>query len=110
MFNKVDGESFSRADWVPQQGAPPAAAGEDDAVAEAADLLWAAMLREGVSFPELMRRVESELLQKALQVEGKTRREIAGMLHTSERTLYHKINSHRIADESRRAPPIASTP
>jgi two-component system response regulator PilR (NtrC family) len=102
LFNKVDGGSFSRADW-PQQDAP-ASAPEDDAVAEAAELLWAAMLREGVSFTELMRRVESELLQKALQVEGKTRREIAGMLHTSERTLYHKINSHRIADESRRAP------
>ena len=102
LFNKVDGESLSRADWVPQQGALSSATPEDDAVGEAADLLWTAMLREGVWFPDLMRRVESELLQKALQVEGKTRREIAGMLHTSERTLYHKINSHRIADESRR--------
>jgi two-component system, NtrC family, response regulator PilR len=104
LFNKIDGESFSRADWVPHQDAATSTAREDDAVAEAADLLWTAMLREGVSFTDLMRRVESELLQKALQVEGKTRREIAGMLHTSERTLYHKINSHRMADESRRPP------
>jgi DNA-binding NtrC family response regulator len=45
-----------------------------------------------------MRRVEGELLEKALRLSGKTRREIAEMLHTSERTLYHKISSHRSAD------------
>lgn len=105
LFNKIDGASFCRADWLPQQDAPGSAAeGQADAVAEATDLLWTALVRDGVSFTDLMRRVESELLQKALQVEGKTRREIAGMLHTSERTLYHKINAHRIADESRRSP------
>jgi DNA-binding NtrC family response regulator len=61
------------------------------------------MLRQGVSFSELMRRIESELLHKALQVEGKTRREIASMLHTSERTLYHKISSRRIVDRISKA-------
>jgi two-component system response regulator PilR (NtrC family) len=97
LFNKVDGDSFSWSDWLHQQR--PAATGDgDERIAQAATLLWAVMLRQGVSFSELMRRVESELLQKALRVEGKTRREIADMLHTSERTLYHKISSHRIAE------------
>jgi two-component system response regulator PilR (NtrC family) len=109
LFNKADGHSFSRADWLHQQG--PAAAGatrEEDALGRAASLLWETMLRQGVSFSQLMRRVESELLQKALQVEGKTRREIAGMLHTSERTLYHKISARRIGDaESRRVSKVS---
>jgi len=92
LFNKAEGHSFSRADWLLQQrtDTPP----EDEALTHAASILWELMLREDVSFADLMRRIESELLQKALQVEGKTRREIAGMLHTSERTLYHKIRRH----------------
>jgi two-component system response regulator PilR (NtrC family) len=104
LFNKADGQSFSRADWLHQQG--PAAAGaarEGDALEHAARLLWDTMLRQGVSFSELMRRIENELLQKALQIEGKTRREIADLLQTSERTLYHKISSHRHADDGRAA-------
>ena len=35
--------------------------------------------------------------------EGKTRREIAEMLHTSERTLYHKLNSRNVEIPTRRA-------
>jgi len=104
LFDKTEGHSFSLADWLRQQ--EPAAAGaprEDDGLGRAASLLWETMLRQGVSFSELMRRVESELLQKALTVKGKTRREIAGMLNTSERTLYHKISSRRRADDRRAA-------
>ena len=44
-----------------------------------------------------MRRIEGELLHMAFQIEGKTRREIADMLQTSERTLYHKMSAHRSA-------------
>lgn len=50
-----------------------------------------------------MRRLEGELLQRALQVGGKTRREIAKLLHTSERTLYHKISAHGFSASPRRA-------
>jgi two-component system, NtrC family, response regulator PilR len=99
LFNKAEGDSFSRADWLHQQRSA-ADTDDDEPMARAANLLWAVMLRQGVSFSALMRRVETELLQKALHVEGKTRREIAGMLHTSERTLYHKISSHRVAEAS----------
>lgn len=96
LFSKGDGDSLSCADWQHQQ-APSAGPSHEDALMQAANLLWATM-RQGVPFPTLMRRIENELLHKALQVKGKTRREIACMLQTSERTLYHKISSHRRAD------------
>lgn len=98
LFNKAEGDSLSRADWLDQQMPSSGDAEREDDVLQAANLLWLAMLRQGVPFPQLMRRIESELLEKALQIEGKTRREIAEMLHTSERTLYHKISSHRHGD------------
>jgi two-component system, NtrC family, response regulator PilR len=101
LFNKTDGHSFSRSDWLHQQEATSGETPDADALEQAAELLWGALLRQGISFPDLMSRVESDLLQKALQVEGKTRREVADMLHTSERTLYHKISAHRIASASR---------
>ena len=103
LFNKGDGDSLSHADWLDQQ--LPLADGSQeraDDVLQAANLLWLTMMRSRVPLPEVMRRVESELLGKALQLQGKTRREIAEMLHTSERTLYHKISSHRQADASPR--------
>jgi two-component system response regulator PilR (NtrC family) len=102
LFNKADGDSLSRADWLRQQSPFSHGTRQEDDIQRAANLLWLAMLKQGVPFPELMRRVESELLDRALQVQGKTRREIAGMLHTSERTLYHKISSYRQADGAAR--------
>jgi two-component system response regulator PilR (NtrC family) len=99
LFDKAEGHCLSRADWLRQPAPGDSGEGnEDHALAQAADLLWTAMVRQGVPFSEILRRLESELVQRALQVKGKTRREIAGMLHTSERTLYHKISSHRHAD------------
>jgi len=106
LFNKGEGHSLSRADWLHQQESSTTSTGRTDhenAFLQAADLLWAAMLQQSVPFSEMMRRIESELLQKALQVEGKTRREIADMLHTSERTLYHKMSARRSATPGRSA-------
>jgi transcriptional regulator with GAF, ATPase, and Fis domain len=91
LFNKVEGNTLSRADWLHEErAAATGTGGHDDAVQQAANVLWGALLRQAVSITGLLRLVENELLQKALHVEGKTRREIASMLHTSERTLYHK--------------------
>jgi two-component system response regulator PilR (NtrC family) len=98
LFNKAEGDSLSLADWLRQQVPSTPEPNREDAVTQATNLLWTAMSSQGVPFPELMRRIESELVQKALLVKGKTRREIAGMLQTSERTLYHKISSHRAAE------------
>jgi two-component system, NtrC family, response regulator PilR len=107
LFNKGEGDSLSRADWLYQQTPEAPEPRREGAVQQAAELLWTQMGEQGVPFPELMRQLEGELLERALQVEGKTRREIAAMLQTSERTLYNKISSRRAGDarapQSRRA-------
>lgn len=104
LFHKADGDSLSRADWLDQQPSSGGAGqnGEDE-IAQAASLLWLAMQKRGLALPELLRRAETALLGKALQVQGKTRREIAEMLHTSERTLYHKLSSRNVEVPTRRA-------
>ena len=96
LFHKVDGDSLSRADWLDQQLPTADSSPERDEILQAVNLLWLAMMKSRVPLPDVMRRVEGELLEKALRLSGKTRREIAEMLHTSERTLYHKISSHTL--------------
>ncbi len=103
LFMKEDGNSLTREDWLHQEGEPATEAKHRDDILQAANLLWVAVLRQEVPFPELMRRIESELLQRALHAGGKTRREIAKLLHTSERTLYHKMSAHGISPTTRRA-------
>lgn len=100
LFNKADGSSLSRADWLDQMPphTPPA---HEDEIQKLTDLLWLVMLNRSLPLSELMRRVESGLLEKALQMKGKTRREIAEMLQTSERTLYHKMSAHGIGGAPR---------
>jgi transcriptional regulator with GAF, ATPase, and Fis domain len=101
LFNKADGRSLSWADWLDQMP-PRAGSTHEEEIQQAANLLWLVILRQSLPFPELMRRIESELLEKALQIKGKTRREIAEMLRTSERTLYHKMHAHGIGAGPRR--------
>ncbi len=105
LFHKSDGDSLSRSDWLDQQPSSVGAGrNAEDEITQAANLLWLAMRKRGLALPEVLRRAESEVLGKALQIQGKTRREIAEMLQTSERTLYHKLNSHRnIESPTRRA-------
>jgi len=103
LFNKGDGNSLSRADWLNQEAQSAGNEADGDDILRAASLLWGVMVRDEVPFPSLMRLIESALLQRALQVDGKTRREIAQLLQTSERTLYHKISAHGITGTTRRA-------
>jgi transcriptional regulator with GAF, ATPase, and Fis domain len=102
LFMKENGNSLTREDWLQQEDEIKTDARNRDDILEAANLLWLAMTKQEVPFPDLMRRIEGELLQRALQVGGKTRREIAKLLHTSERTLYHKISAHGIGASTRR--------
>jgi two-component system response regulator PilR (NtrC family) len=95
LFMKDDGDSLTRADWMRQESDLPEAAHPDE-MPTAANLLWIIMLRHELPFPELMRQIEGELLRRALRIGGKTRREIADFLNTSERTLYHKMHAHGI--------------
>jgi transcriptional regulator with GAF, ATPase, and Fis domain len=103
LFMKSDGHSLTRADWLRQESESQAEAKSADEIPKAADLLWIIMLRHELPFPELMRKIEGELLRRALQIGGKTRREVAQLLKTSERTLYHKMNAHGIMGRSAQA-------
>jgi transcriptional regulator with PAS, ATPase and Fis domain len=104
LFHKMDGDSLSRADWLDQQSSSARLEQEhEDEIAQAANLLWVAMKKRGLALPELLRRAESAVLGKALEIQGKTRREIAEMLRTSERTLYHKLSSRNVDGPMRRA-------
>src|SRR5215467_12792439 len=58
LFNKADGRSLSRADWLDQMPARAEATHEGE-IRQAANLLWLAMLKRSVPLPELMRRIES---------------------------------------------------
>jgi len=103
LFNKGEGNSLTRTDWLRQSSPLSFETSHRDYVPQAANLLWVAMLTQDMPFHDLMHRVEGELLNKALHAGGKTRRELAKLLHTSERTLYHKIRLHRERNCQRRA-------
>jgi two-component system response regulator PilR (NtrC family) len=102
LFMKSDGTSLTRADWLRQESEGGGEITHQDEITSAANLLWMIMLKNELPFPELMRNIEGELLRRALQVSGKTRRELAKLLHTSERTLYHKMSAHGIGGGPRR--------
>jgi len=96
LFLKNDGHSLTRADWLRQESGGANEKGLSDEISRAAQLLWGITARHELSFPELMRKIEGELLRRALESGGKTRREVAKLLQTSERTLYHKLSAHGI--------------
>lgn len=102
LFMKNEGDSLTRADWLRQESDSPDHDNHPAEIPSAANLLWTTMLRNELPLFELMRRIEGELLRRALQRGGKTRREIARFLKTSERTLYHKMNAHGIVGSQRR--------
>ncbi|MGB8886261.1 MAG: sigma 54-interacting transcriptional regulator [Candidatus Korobacteraceae bacterium] len=103
LFMKNDGSAFTREDWLQQESLPPNEASRQDEILQAANLIWLAMTRRELPFSDVMRRVEGELLNMALHSSGMTRREVAKLLHTSERTLYHKISAHGIGSGRRSA-------
>lgn len=103
LFMKNEGNSLTREDWLEQETQLTSDPAHRDDLLQAANLLWVVMLRQELPFPDLMRRLEGHLLQRALQVGGKSRREIAKLLQTSERTLYHKIHAHGINGAMHRA-------
>lgn len=102
LFMKSDGTSLTRADWLRQESEGNSEVTHDE-IRSATNLLWMIMINNRLSFPELMKQIEGELLRRALQVGGKTRRELATLLQTSERTLYHKMSAHGISGGPRRA-------
>ncbi|HMF76279.1 MAG TPA: sigma 54-interacting transcriptional regulator [Bryobacteraceae bacterium] len=100
LFAKTAGESLQLSDWTQQCcEASPAEEGHD-LVSQAAQRLWTAIFQHGVPYSEAIRRLERRLLENAVRGCGQTRREIACRLHTSERTLYHKLRSHNLTGQA----------
>jgi DNA-binding NtrC family response regulator len=64
---------------------------------QAAGMMWKA-ISKGVSFKLAIREVERRILEKAMGTAGGTRRELASLLRTSERTLYYKMREQRRSD------------
>jgi len=96
LFAKTEGTMLELPDWVLQCAAPDPVAGKGDTIGEAARHLWTAIFDDGMPFQEALRLLEQRLLERAVRQSGQTRREIAGRLRTSERTLYHKLRSHNL--------------
>jgi two-component system response regulator PilR (NtrC family) len=103
LFLKREGNSLSRADWLEQEGDVSSDASQCSGISDAANILWPVMLELDLPFGALIKRIEGELLKKALQTTGKTRRELARLLQTSERTLYHKMHAQRKEQDQERA-------
>ena len=100
LFLKSQGTSLELADWI-RQSEPTEQELTPDFVNEAGATVWKAIKHQGIPLTEVLWRVERQVLEAALRSGGRTRREIAAGLRTSERTLYHKIRSHRLTHRIR---------
>src|SRR5262249_42231148 len=96
VFGQPTRHRLSRTHWTLQAGAavPP---GDRDLLLEAAQRLWMAIAEHGLPYSVAFRRLERKVLETALLVQGQTRRDMARRLSTSERTLYHKLRTHRLS-------------
>ncbi|HTA23103.1 MAG TPA: sigma 54-interacting transcriptional regulator [Terriglobales bacterium] len=96
LFAKDHGTSLGLEDWFAQAGNEKP--DEDrDLIGEAAENLWQFISRSGLSYSEAIQTLEKKVLTTALVAGGRTRREVARKLRTSERTLYHMIRTHRLS-------------
>lgn len=95
LFSKSSGTSLRLADW---HAGPAESSAEDriDLISEAADRVWGVISAQGIPYAQALQQLERKVLQAALNGGGRTRREVAQLLHTSERTLYHKIRTYEL--------------
>jgi two-component system response regulator AtoC len=102
LFSKTQGNSLGVADWMAQE-APEKDDGQTGAnqglLDQAAGMVWKA-ISTGVSYRLAIREVERKLMETAMSAAGGTRRDVANLLRTSERTLYYKMRANRLGDLS----------
>ena len=94
LFVKMGGTSLGLTDWN-RRSAEAKAEEHSDLLGEAAAKVWCAISAQGLSYAQAIQQLERRVLEVALNDEGRTRREVAQRLRTSERTLYHKIRGLR---------------
>jgi transcriptional regulator with PAS, ATPase and Fis domain len=95
LFAKKHGTTLRLEDWFAQADEEKT---EDDRdlIGEAAQNLWQSISRTGLSYAQAIQKLEKKVLTTALVAGGRTRREVAKGLRTSERTLYRMIQTHRL--------------
>jgi transcriptional regulator with GAF, ATPase, and Fis domain len=98
LFEKLEGNSLTLADWVVQH--PTDRSEPHDWICEAADSLSNAIFQSGLPYEQAIRQIEGKILEFVVARGDLTRRQIATLLQTSERTLYHKLRSHGIRHQA----------
>lgn len=97
LFSKTAGTSLGLGDW---RGSAELDAEEfPDLLGKAAANIWEAISLQGISYAQAIHHIESRVLEAALKVEGRTRRQVAQCLQTSERSLYHKMRTHHLRNQ-----------
>lgn len=95
LFAKTEGAALELRDWMAQCPDQDSTA-SGDLISEAAQTLWKAISSAGVPCADALRSAERTILELAMSDGPQTRRELASRLKTNERTLYHKLKSHRL--------------
>ena len=101
LFLKTEGSSLGIADWAAQEGSK-ASDLDQDLFTEAAMAAWKAISLGGIPYVQAFQEIEKRLLEVAVGIPGCTRREMAQKLQTSERTLYYKLRTHGINEDTTR--------
>jgi DNA-binding NtrC family response regulator len=95
LFVKAEGKTLGLRDWMAQCSNDEGST-SGELINEAARTLWKAISKAGVPCAAALRLAERNILELAISDSPQTRRELASRLRTSERTLYHKLKSHRL--------------
>ena len=97
LFCKSSGTSLSLADWRAQER-DETVEGAADLLGGAASSLWNRIANGGDSYHQALCEIEKLILKEALAGGGRTRREIAALLHISERKLYNLIRAYHLRE------------
>lgn len=105
LFAKSEGDSLGLDDWKFQSRENPKDGGRDS-LREAARTLWRMVSDDGLPCAKVLRLVERHLLEIAISSSPRGRRELAERLKTSERTLYHKLQSYGLTSRMSASPRV----
>jgi transcriptional regulator with PAS, ATPase and Fis domain len=99
LFLKTKGMFLGLTDWTTQADLESNRE-SPDLFAVAAGALLQVICENGFSYAQAVQEIEKRVLQSAINMRGSTRRQVAERLHTSERTLYHKIRTYHLVSSA----------
>jgi transcriptional regulator with PAS, ATPase and Fis domain len=100
LFLKAGGNSLGLSDWHARLNEPRLEE-HADLLGDAAAQVWREISAHGMPYAQAIRQIEKRVLEAALHDGTSNRKEIAQRLHTSERTLYHKIRTYDLGSARR---------